>query len=293
MKIFISWSGKRSRETALYLKEWLPQVIQAVEPWVSPDIDKGKRWNKEISDNLEQSNVGIICLNRDNLHENWIHFEAGALSKTKDAYVCTLLLDIKPSDVEEPLAQFQHTLFSKDDISKLVQTINNKLQLCGEKKLNEKNLENIFNTFWPQLEKKVSTILNQETIVTEPVRDLRDIVEEVLGIVRNLEKNEDVPTSMSSSSVRLDDIELDKKKASKFEITIKGNTFNFEKMCNSLKANGLDIYCWNCVSFETGGTIGEITFFKKVKEKELSKMIEVISKILNFKFAWIKPLRVL
>ena len=35
----------------------------------------------------------------------WILSEAGALSKTKDARVCNLLLDVKPADVVDPLAQ--------------------------------------------------------------------------------------------------------------------------------------------------------------------------------------------
>ncbi|MBE2219733.1 MAG: toll/interleukin-1 receptor domain-containing protein, partial [Ignavibacteria bacterium] len=241
MKIFISWSGKRSRETAVILRDWLPQVIQAVEPWISPDIEKGKRWSKEITDNLEQSNVGIICLNRDNLHEDWIHFEAGALSKTKDALICTFLLDVKPSDVEEPLAQFQHTLFTKDDIKRLVMDINKKLKLCGEKQLPEKTLENVFNTFWPEFENNISTLLKQGTLATEPIRDLRDIVEEILGIVRGLDRNVDVPTSTLSSTIRLDGIKFDKKRASRFEITIQGNTNDFGKMCYGLRLNGLDI----------------------------------------------------
>src|SRR5215211_6657068 len=107
MLVFISWSGPRSRAIAEALENWLAKVIQAVEPWISQDIDKGLRWGTEIADRLEQSKVGIICLTKSNLDAKWIHFEAGAISKTKDGYVCTLLIDVKPSDVEQPLAQFQ------------------------------------------------------------------------------------------------------------------------------------------------------------------------------------------
>ena len=85
MKIFLSWSGSMSKKTAEILCEWLPKVINAIEPWISSEMEKGTRWESEITDKLEESKIGIICLTRNNLDENWILFEAGALSKTKDA----------------------------------------------------------------------------------------------------------------------------------------------------------------------------------------------------------------
>src|SRR4051812_34315853 len=88
MLVFLSWSGQRSKAVAEELERWLRQVIQTVEPWISTDIDKGLRWGPELSDRLEGSKIGIICLTKDNLDTRWILFEAGALSKTKDTYVC-------------------------------------------------------------------------------------------------------------------------------------------------------------------------------------------------------------
>jgi hypothetical protein len=124
MKIFLGWSGTRSKETAEVLGDWLGQVIQAIDPWISLDILKGARWSEEIANKLEEAKVGIICLTKENLNENWILFEAGALSKTKDAHVCTFLLDLKPTDIKQPLALFQHTEFEKEDVRKLTHTIN-------------------------------------------------------------------------------------------------------------------------------------------------------------------------
>ena len=63
MKVFISWSGSPSKEIAAVLRHWLPEVIQAVDPYYSPsDIDKGTRWLGEISAELEHSEFGILVL---------------------------------------------------------------------------------------------------------------------------------------------------------------------------------------------------------------------------------------
>ena len=44
MKVFISWSGERSKQMAAALKEWLPTAIQYLEPWMSDtDIHAGDR----------------------------------------------------------------------------------------------------------------------------------------------------------------------------------------------------------------------------------------------------------
>ncbi|MFF2501131.1 hypothetical protein [Peribacillus sp. NPDC058075] len=65
MKVFLSWSGEYSKNIALILKEWLPLVIQTLEPYVSSeDIRKGSRWSASIGQELEVSNYGILCLTK-------------------------------------------------------------------------------------------------------------------------------------------------------------------------------------------------------------------------------------
>src|SRR3989454_7866890 len=115
MKVFISWSGDRSRTIADVLRRWLPSVLQAVRPYFSPDdIAKGTRWSSEIAKELEASKIGIICLTGDNLSAPWLMFESGALAKNLDkSFVIPLLVGIKQSDVSGPLAQFQLTVFEK------------------------------------------------------------------------------------------------------------------------------------------------------------------------------------
>lgn len=83
--VFISWSGPRSKSAAEILKRWLPIVVHTANPWMSAtDIDKGTRWSEEVAAALDTMKAGIICLTPENLSAEWLLFEAGALSKTRD-----------------------------------------------------------------------------------------------------------------------------------------------------------------------------------------------------------------
>src|SRR5688572_14343462 len=94
-RVFLTWSGDRSKAVSTALRTWLPKVIQNLDPWMSDnDIDKGTRWASEISVQLHQSKIGIICLTPENIREPWVNFEAGALSKLEGSYVCTYLYEL-------------------------------------------------------------------------------------------------------------------------------------------------------------------------------------------------------
>lgn len=202
MQVFLSWSGERSRVVAEALSKWLSQVIQAVEPWISVDIEKGVRWAPEVAERLEKSRVGIICLTPENLESRWILFEAGALSKTKDAYVCTFLLALTPAEVEPPLGQFQHTSFEKQDVARLVRTVNASVARDGEKSLSESVLTDVFETFWPQLEAKLNTVLAQQPEAARPKRSESEILDEILTTVRSMERRQ-VETEHASKAREL------------------------------------------------------------------------------------------
>jgi hypothetical protein len=196
MKVFLSWSGKHSQEIAIALRDWLPRVIQLVEPWLSADIEKGSRWSEEVSTSLEESSVGIICLTPENKNSRWILFEAGALSKTPGAKVCTYLHKLTPVDILPPLAQFQHTRADRDDTQELVRTINRAVGESGSKALGEKDLDEVFEMWWPRLETSLEAI--EVPSVAGPVRTDRDILEEILEGVRFLRERERTPSSMAA-----------------------------------------------------------------------------------------------
>lgn len=189
MKIFISWSGKLSQNLGNALKEWIPDVLQAVQCYFTPeDIQKGDRWSSEIAKELEESMFGIFCVTPENLNSGWMHFEAGAISKRKDgAQVCPILFGLRPTDLTGPLQQFQVTVFSEEDMFKLMKAINARL---GDQALTEARLERQFLHWWPELDKQINSILEQQMAPSEkPARSSRELLEEILTIVRESQKN--------------------------------------------------------------------------------------------------------
>ena len=147
MKVFLSWSGHKSHQVAIALRDWIPSVIQSITPYVSSeDIDKGTRWSTDIAKELADSSFGILCVTKDNLEEPWLMFEAGALSKMMDkSYVCPFLFDIKMAEIKEgPILQFQTTKYEKEDIKKLLITLN---KCCGETCLKDDQLSKTFEVW--------------------------------------------------------------------------------------------------------------------------------------------------
>ncbi|MFP1928548.1 toll-Interleukin receptor [Lonsdalea quercina] len=186
MKVFLSWSGQRSKEVANLLSDWLCCVIQASRPWISTrDLDRGSLWFGEINDQLKDTTVGIICLTQENKNRPWILFEAGALAKgLSTSRVCTLLIDLEPKDVEDPLAQFNHTYPICESVLGLVKTLNGTL---GSNGLDNRILEQVFNTYWPQFESGFKEILEHtEAQPPSKPRPKEDVLGEILENTRLL-----------------------------------------------------------------------------------------------------------
>lgn len=182
MNVFISWSGDRSRCVAEALRPWLKQVINVLDPWISiADIGNGTRWRDHVAARLKASDFGIICLTPENLRSEWLLFEAGALSKAIDtAYVCPLLIGLEPSDISGPLAQFQATRAIRQEMRKLVLTINSAL---GALRRPDQELEEAFEVWWPKLERKIELLPSQMS-ESRPQRSDRELLEEILAAVR-------------------------------------------------------------------------------------------------------------
>lgn len=182
MEIFLSWSGDHSLAIANALRTWLPKIVNAFKPWLSSsDINKGTRWGVDVASRLNSAKAGIICLTPDNLHSDWILFEAGAISKTVETpRVCTLLVGLETSDLEPPLSQFQATKANEVDILELVKTLNLAL---GESALPNEHVVEAFRMCWPTLKAALDNLPISAT-AHKPVRSERQLIEEILALVR-------------------------------------------------------------------------------------------------------------
>jgi hypothetical protein len=203
MRLFISWSGDLSHRIAECLFEWLPMVLQGVEPYMSSEsIEKGARWSSHIGKELEEARFGLVILTKENLSSRWLHFEAGAVAKSVDeSRLAPLLFGLRPADVLQPLSQFQITTFAKDDVLKLLRSAN---LASGEALMPESRLVVLFDKLWPDLNGKVDSILQDYGSAKKiATRSTEEILEEVLSLGREQAMALAHPDRLLGSSVDL------------------------------------------------------------------------------------------
>jgi hypothetical protein len=183
MKVFISWSGKRSKALANALKEWIPLIVQHAEPFVSDkDISAGDRWAQAIAGELENSNFGILCITPENISSEWIMFEAGALSKAMlDAKVIPLLFGLELSDLSGPLQQFQALKVDEQGMLEALKAIND----ASENKTGDGTIEQLVPALWSRLQAKLDAIPAREE-AEKHMRPQTEIMEDLVAQVRGL-----------------------------------------------------------------------------------------------------------
>lgn len=156
--VFLSWSGELSRQIANKVKPWLESVHHGLEAFHSDEsIDKGIPWFGAVSDALAKSKFGLLILTRGNLDSAWLLFEAGALSKQLDqSRVHPILFQVELKELTGPLGQFQATTFNKEEMWRLLLSLNSSL---GESATEPARLRTTFNQSWPKLSREVQQIL--------------------------------------------------------------------------------------------------------------------------------------
>ncbi|MFF9778877.1 hypothetical protein ACF1HJ_35205 [Streptomyces sp. NPDC013978] len=199
MRVFISWSGDASRRCAEVLRDWLPYLNPAIDPFVSSqDISKGERGLDKIANKLQECGYGIVCVTRDNQHAPWINFESGALSRELgETLLAPFLLDLAVKDLSGPIAQFQATEGgSRDEVWALVKSLNDK---C-ESAVDQDRLAVTFEKFWGDLEGRLHEIRSAQSPTAVPERETSEILNELVALVREQAKR---MSSMEESVARL------------------------------------------------------------------------------------------
>ena len=196
MKVFISWSGGRSKALAVALREWLPLVLHYVEPWLSDaDIEAGDRWASSIAQELSASSFGIVCVTPENMNSPWVLFEAGALTKSLEtSKVIPLLLDLEFSDISGPLSQFQAKKLGHDGIAEVIHS----LQASCEHSIPEDRATKLFDGLWGQFEEKLES-LPAKPSEHRQTRTQHEVLEELVASVRNIENRQREQESLFAS----------------------------------------------------------------------------------------------
>ncbi|GAA0503611.1 hypothetical protein GCM10008937_08900 [Deinococcus depolymerans] len=148
-------------------------MIQGSEPFVSSEnIEKGTKGLEEILSNLNQSSFGLIIMTSDNVNKPWLYFEAGVISKRfdsgPDTRVSAFMFDLKGSEVKgsNPLMSiFQYTENDKDDIFKLIKSINNSM---GERRIDDAALIDLFEMVYPQFTEELNHARKYVISIQEP-----------------------------------------------------------------------------------------------------------------------------
>ena len=145
------------------------------------DIAAGSRWLNEISKELVDAGVGILCITPENQASPWLLFEAGALSKTLDqTFVCPLLYGITAGQLTGPLTQFQTLVCDREGILRLLTNLNKAL---GSHQVAPADIEEIFEVWWPRLEARlVETPALQGATINK--RSDAELLEEILTNTR-------------------------------------------------------------------------------------------------------------
>jgi hypothetical protein len=191
MRVFISWSKPTSRKVAEAIRDWLPLVIQQVQPWMSAaDLEAGVRWGQLLSEQLGTTSFGIICLTPENLHEPWLHFEAGAISKEVEnptTRVIPLLFNVDKANLPGPLQQFQAVSADESGIRSIVRAI---YACLAQKALDEKLLNITLDKWMPDLLKQLSEISVPQQSPKDESLNKEEAIREILLSVRSLARNQ-------------------------------------------------------------------------------------------------------
>lgn len=170
---------------AVALREWLPYLSERYEPWMSDeDIPAPGRWSGHTGSQLEETDAGILCLAPNNLHSDWLLFEAGALAKkVPSTRICTYLCNLEPGDIPSPLGLFQSMRADEKGTWQLVKVLN---RARGDDALNSGRVAKVFEQWWPELRTSLDEIGSLQP--GDPLQLTEsELLREILAVVRGLD----------------------------------------------------------------------------------------------------------
>jgi hypothetical protein len=187
MKVFLSWSGDRSKAVASALNDLLPSILQPVTCWMSEGgIAKGKPWFDQLAKELNAIVFGVFCVTPENKDSEWLLWEAGFLSSSTavgERHVAPLAIGMSKGSLAGPLSIYQGTDTNKEDLFRLVREINN--AVTEEKRVPVATLRKTYEYVWPDLEQRIAaaqSIRVNAPVVAKP--STNDQLDQVVALLR-------------------------------------------------------------------------------------------------------------
>ncbi|WP_072807533.1 TIR domain-containing protein [Rhodococcoides yunnanense] len=180
--VFISWSGELARAVAEVLQEWLPTLMDDVDPWVSSvSIQAGMHWLGQVNARLDTAVFGIVLVTLENKGKEWLNFEAGALGQRfvgiERGRVVPITVDFtSATELPTTLSQFQAVPMDRDGLWRAAKSLAESL---GK---NESSVQRRFDGSWDDLKAKLDAALEVEP--SAPPRTIESKVDELLQSTR-------------------------------------------------------------------------------------------------------------
>jgi hypothetical protein len=193
LKVFISWSGPRSKAVATHVKQWVSQVFQGSVVFMSDeDIKAGTNWSERIKKELADTTVGIVCMTPENQDAKWINYEMGALSKEVTdggSRVIPLLIGFSSTtEVGQPAASLNMVMLGQDGFKKIATSLND----INAIQRSQVDLDLVSDMWWeklgPLMEEEAKNVPEAEPA---PASE-GDMVKEILESVRALRRSDDL-----------------------------------------------------------------------------------------------------
>ena len=163
------------------------------------DVQPGQRWLRELSNSLDKTDLGILCLTSENISSQWIGFEAGWMAKRLgDGTVFPLLLDTDPEQISGPLSEFQCKRADLKGMQDIAVAINKKLNKSIKETILERRVRVAMQDFKEQLSSIIQKGRNElrlEYIIIDSVSRSEHLLDTALNFVRKARSSLDVLTS--------------------------------------------------------------------------------------------------
>ena len=192
-KIYLAWSGDKSRKIAKLVKRFLEYTLPFAEVFFSEtDIAAGQQWRSELHLQLRESDHIAICLTHDAIDSKWMYYEAGAAlsSQSQQKRNCIVLLFGVPiRNLPSPLEPFQCTEFTFEDYEKLLFSLH---ESAGNLGRDFQYIKDHLAQNWKILEENIPSII-KETSESLPSKD--EIVSD--GLIQILNSTESINKNLS------------------------------------------------------------------------------------------------